>query len=205
MLGGDFNLASLVKISQMKANKKTLILLGAGVALTLAAGGSYTFLFFDMKDKTEATSVSSEKIAELSGKESRLASSVSVLRRENANIENVSAYFFNESDIVTFTKKIEALGPQSGTTITIESLDKGVTEKTVPFLNFRIKATGKFADVIRLLVLLENFPGKFDWKTVRLVRDTDTASTASSTQKNTVKDPVWSVDAFLVALNFVNQ
>lgn len=192
----------------MKANKKTLILLGTAVALTLALFSAYAFLFFVMKDKTESTSLLSERIDELSGRESRISSSVSILRRESANIDKLSAFFFKENEIVPFTKKIEALGAQSKTTLTIEALDQGYTEKTVPFLNLRIKAVGKFDDVERLLVLLENFPGKLEWKTVQLVRDTEpTAQTDAGVKvlKPASSAPLWRAEVFLVALNFVNQ
>lgn len=192
----------------MKANKKTLTLLGTAIAFALAGGGSYAFLFFAIKNKTAAASIISEKIEELSGRESRIASSVSVLRKEDANIKKITEYFFKENEVVFFIKKIEALGPQSGTKLTLNSFDQGYTEKTVPFLNFRIIATGKFADIQRLLILIENFPGKFEWKTVRLVRDSSTATeepVAGKTPAKAVESaPQWRVDAFLVARNFAN-
>lgn len=187
----------------MKANKKTVILLGVASIFTLVASTAYVLLFLAVKNKTEATASLSEKIEELSGKESRLASSVAVLRRESANIEKLSSFFFKESEVVFFTKKIEALGEQSGTILTIESLDKGFTEKTVPFLNFRIKATGEFTNIERLLILLESFPGKLEWKTLRLTRDDLPAE--GNPVKPTTTAPLWKVEAFLTALNFVNE
>lgn len=186
----------------MKANKKTLALLGTATILALVGGGVYAFLFFAIKNKTEATSVISEKIDELSGRESRIASSVLVLRKEDANIKKIKEYFFKENEVVAFTKKIEALGTQSGTKLTLQSLEQGYTEKTVPFLNFRIVATGKFADIQRLLVLLENFPGKLEWKTVRL--SLDSPQTTEMPTIVVAGAPQWRVDAFLVALNFTN-
>lgn len=193
----------------MKANKKILILLGTAVAFMLAVGATYAFLFFITKDKTEATALLSEKIDELSGREARIASSLLALRNQSANVDKISAYFFKESEVVSFAKKIEALGAESRTTLTIESLDQGYTEKTVPFLNFRIKATGKFSDVQSLLMLLENFPGKLEWKTIQLVRldlPPDSAQVSTSSPKVAVsKGSLWRADVFLVALNFTNQ
>lgn len=192
----------------MKANKKTLTLLGTSIVFALVGGGSYAFLFFAIKNKTESASVISEKIDELSGRESRIASSVSILRKEDANIKKITEYFFKENEVVVFIKKIEALGPQSGTKLTLHSFDPGYTEKTVPFLNFRIVATGKFADIQRLIVLIENFPGKFEWKTVRLTLDSSQATEAPVAGKTLTKVvagvPQWRVDAFLVARNFAN-
>lgn len=192
----------------MKTSKKTLILLATAVVFTLAASGLYAFLFFTVKNKTEATSALSEKIEEISGKESRLVSSVSLLKRENAGIEKISALFFKENEVVNFTKNIEDLGEQSGAALTIESLERGSAENGTPFLSFRIKATGEFGDIMRLLVLLENFKGKFEWKTVRLVRDTEPVVSVQAGQKlpkTATPLPMWRAEVFLVALNFVNQ
>lgn len=184
---------------------KTTILLGTALALMAVAGGAYAFFFVVMKGKTQATAELSAKLEELSGKQSRVASALAVLKNEAPQIEKLSAYFIRESEIVAFTKKIEALGPQSGTALTLESLEPGLTEKTVPYLNFRIKATGNFAAVIRLLTLLENFPGKFEWKTVRLVRADTSGQQVSATTTRGINTPEWSVEVFLTALNFIKE
>lgn len=189
----------------MKSFSKTMTLFGTALVFTIAAGGVYTFFFVAMKDKTEATAALSASSGELSGKESRIASAVTTLKNESANVDKLSSYFIRESEIVTFTKAIEDLGPQSGTTLAIESLEPGVTEKTVPYLNFRVKATGKFSDVMRLLALLENFPGKFEWKTIRLVREDGGAPQAGVTTTKVDNAPGWSVEVFLSALNFVKE
>lgn len=189
----------------MKPFSKTTILFVAALAFTLVAGGAYAFFFAAMKDKTEAATAISTSLGELSGKASRTLSAVAVLKSESARIEKLSSYFIKESEIVTFTKNVEALGPQSGTTLTIESLERGVTEKTVPFLNFRVKASGKFPDVMRLLVLLENFPGKFEWKTVRLVSDNSTGQQAGAVATKSDSTPLWNAEVFLTAFNFVKE
>lgn len=189
----------------MKSLNKTTTSFGIALALTIIAGGAYAFLFIAMKNKTEATAALSASSAELSWKESRALSAEMILKNKSTDIEKLSSYFIRESEIVAFTKSIEALGPKSGTTLTIESLDPGVTEKTVPFLNFRVKATGKFADVVRLLMFFENFPGKLEWKTVRLVRDDAVSQQAGVPVSKSGGAPDWSVEVFLTALNFVKE
>ncbi len=190
----------------MKTVNKTAILLLIALVFTLVSGGAYTFFFIAMKDKTEATADLLARTAELSGKESSLRSALSTIKSENANIDKLSSYFIKESEIVLFAKKLEDLGPQSRTDLSIESLDPGVTEKSVPYLSFRIKATGKFADIEHLLVLLENFPGKLEWKTVRLSRDGASAQQADTTTQVVVtRNPQWTVEIFLTALNFVKE
>lgn len=183
----------------MKSNK-IIILFGAALILMIIAVALSSTLFFSMKKKTEESIKFSEKINELSGKESHTASAASALRRESINIEKISDFYFKESEISAFIKKVEALGPQSGTTLVIESLEKGFTEKTVPLLDFRIKARGTFLETSRLLLLLENFPGELEWKNLRVVMEDSEAGEVSRSGV-----PVWRVEAFLTIINFVNE
>lgn len=190
----------------MKSFNKTTILLLIALVFSLASGGVYAFFFVVMKDKTEATAELLAKTEELTGKESRIMTASVVLRSESEKITKLSSSFIKESEIAAFAKKIEELGPQSGTSLTLESLDPGVTEKTTPFLGFRIKATGKFSDVERLLVLLENFPGKFEWRTVRLARNISIdQQTGTTTQKVLARAPMWELEVFLTARNFIKE
>ena len=190
----------------MKPLNKTIALLLTAVIFTLVASGAYAFFFVVMKNKTMATAELLEKTEELSGKESRMVSAHTTLRSESANIEKLSALFINEREIGLFAKKLEDLGHQSGTTLSLEALDPGLTEKTVAYLSFRIKATGKFADIQRLLLLLENFPGRLEWKTVRLVRDISTGQQVATTTKKIIpQSPNWNVEVFLTARNFTKE
>lgn len=186
----------------MKSNK-IMILFGAASMFMILTVTISASLFFSMKNKTEESIKLSEKINELSGKESHTASSASSLRREGVNIEKISDFFYKESEISVFIKKVEALGPQSGTTLVIEDLEKGFTEKTIPLLNFRIKAVGDFSEVSRLLALLENFPGELEWKTLRVVREDLGAGETGAISRSGL--PIWRVEAFLTILNFVNE
>lgn len=190
----------------MKFFNKITILFVVALAVTLLAGGVYVAMFFSMKDKTAATAETLRSIEDLSGKNLNLASSIAILKSQSANIDKLSSQFFNESEVVAFTDKIDALGAQSGTVVTIESLDPAVTGKSVPYLNLRLSATGKFEDILRLFALLENFPGNFEWKTVHLVRTDSPLSgdqKGSTTTKANLVSPTWNAEIFLSVLNFV--
>lgn len=191
----------------MKLHKKTIIFLGVASLFTFVASVAYTSLFFVMKNKTEETAVLLEKINEISGRDLRIASSASLLKRESANIEKVQSSFFKESDIVIFAKNIETLGEQSGTTLSIESLEQGLNEKKAPFLTMRIRAIGEFSNIESLLLLIENYPGKFEWKSVRLVRDasaSESTATGAKSSKVVTVLPKWRAEISLAALNFTN-
>lgn len=192
----------------MKSFKKTTILLFFAIALTAALGGAYAFFFIAMKNKTAATAELSAKNETLAGKESRVTSALAAIKGENTNIEKLNSYFIKESEIVAFTKKIELLGEQSGTTFSLEALDPGVDENNAPVLNFRVIATGEFQNVMRLAALLENFPGKFKLKSVNLSlgdRAEETADTATTKTPKAPKATEWKITVSLAALNFVKE
>lgn len=183
----------------MKSFSKTTLLLLFSVVLAAASGGAYAFFFVAMKNKTAATAELSTKNEALAGKESRVTSALVAVKDESSNIEKLATYFIKESEIVAFTKKIELLGPQSGTILSLEALDPGTGEGGVPVLNFRIVATGTFQNTMRLVALLENFPAKFEWKSVDLSLYEDAVDPKAP------KVAQWKVSVSLLALNFLKE
>lgn len=188
----------------MKSFNKTTTLLLVSLIATLVSGGIYSFFFILTKNKTQETAEILEKTESLSGKNTQIASIIASLKNERENIDKLSSYFIKENEIALFIKKIENLGPQSGAEVTLESLEPGVTEKSVPFLSFRIKANGKFEDIERLLILLENMPLKLEWKTARLTRGTISPPVAIGvSKKGTTEIVTWNLEVFLSVRNFI--
>lgn len=177
------------------------------LGFTAVVAGGYTFFFSAMKEKTDSSAELTAKFEELSGKEEKLSASVSMLSLESTQIEKLKSYFIKQSEIVPFTKKIEALGGQSGAVISLESLEPGVSDTNTPTLSFHVKATGKFKEVMQAMTLLENFPAKFEWKTVRLVHEE--GSPAQLNKKGLPQASLvssrWVLDMTVVALNFVPE
>jgi len=186
----------------MKSFDRTKILLSLAVGCVIVTSGIYTYFFIAMKSKTDESSNLSTRLHEYSGEQLHYASTASALRAERANIEKLTTYFIKESEIVAFTKKLEALGPKSGVTLTIASLDPVIAQGSEPTLSFKITAAGKFEDVEQLLILLQNFPGKFEWKSVRLSHE---GGLPIETGKGQAKAgaSLWRVEASLDALNFI--
>lgn len=183
----------------MKSFSKTTLLLVSAVVLTAVLGGAYTFFFIAMKNKTEATAALSEQNETLAGKESRITSALAAVKGDSANIDKLGSYFIKESEVVAFTKKLELLGVDSSTILSLEALDPGVGANGAPVLNFRLTATGEFKDVIRLMEFLENFPAKFEWKNVNLSRND------GAVDPKLPKAVQWKISASLSALNFVKE
>lgn len=191
----------------MKSLNKTTIFLGISLALAIIIGGAYAFFFVAVKNKNKSIAEFLSKNEELAGRESRLRFSKSSLKIEQSNIDKLTSYFIKEKDIVSFAKKIEALGAESGTTLSLELLEPGVAEGSIPVLNFRVKAKGEFTEVMKLTALLENYPVKFEWKSVRLVRDDSSTvpTVAQNAKTSRAVAPQWIVTISLSAFNFLKE
>ena len=191
----------------MKKLTKTQTLLISALTFMIAASGWYSFFFVAMKKKTDSAGEFFVKIEELSGKNAKLSASVGVLKEEAERVEKLKSYFIKESGIVAFTKSIEGLGVLSGVTLSLESLEPGLGDANTPVLNFRIKATGKFEEVMHAITLLENLPAKFEWKSVRLLRENDGVIpvVGKDALHVTVKEPRWQLYVTVVAINFVHE
>ncbi|MDD5152587.1 MAG: hypothetical protein PHS95_01115 [Candidatus Pacebacteria bacterium] len=188
----------------MKKNK-TKTLFFVALAVMVISGGVYAFFFVAMKDKIGSITDLSIKAEELSGSEFQKVSSAYAVSIESANIEKLSTYDIKESDIVEFTKKIESLGPDSSTELSIESLDQQTGQNGEPVLVFRLKASGKFQDVMRLILLLENYPAQFEWAGVELAREDKmfTEVDSKGVSKVVAGPTKWKVRISLVVLNFI--
>ncbi len=191
----------------MKSLNRTTVFLGISLILTITIGGVYAFFFVAVKNKNESIAEFLSKNEELTGRESRLNLAKNTLKAEQSNIDKLSSYFIKESEIVSFAKRIEALGAESGTTLSLELLEPGVVEGGSPFLNFRVKAKGGFKEVMKLTALLENYPIKFEWKSVRLVRDDSGAvsTVAQSAKTSQIVSPQWIITISLSAFNFLKE
>ena len=191
----------------MKPFNKTTIIFIISLALIVVTGGSYAFFFMVVKDKNKSIAEFLAKNEELMGRESRLKLAESSIKKEQSNINKLSSYFIKESEVVAFAKKIEILGNESGAILSLELLEPGVVEGGIPILNFKIKARGGFQEVMKLMILLENYPTRFEWKSVNLARD-DSGSAPMAKQNirtPNVFAPQWILTASLLASNFLKE
>lgn len=191
----------------MKPFNKTKVLLGISVILIMVTGGAYGFFFVAIRDKNKSIAEFLSRNEELMGRESRLRLAENGVKVEQLNIEKLSSYFIKESEVVSFAKKIEALGVESGTTLSLELLEPGVVEGGYPFLNLRVKARGGFKEVMKLTALLENYPVRFEWKSVSLVHDDSGGGTTITQNAKTSRNisPQWVITISLSASNFLKE
>lgn len=191
----------------MKSFNKTKLFFSISLALIMVAGGAYIFFFVTIRDKSKSIAEFSARNEELIGRESRLNLAKNSIKMEQLNIDRLSTYFIKESEVVPFAKKIEALGPESGSTLSLELLEPGMLEGIIPVLNFRVKAKGGFKEVMKLIALLENYPIKFEWKSVHIARDDSATGTvlAQNAKNSRTTSPQWIIAVSLSAPNFLKE
>ncbi len=177
-----------------------LLLLGAVVIFAVVIGG-YGFLFYSMKGEIEGANEVLSRADNFDNAQGTLSRTLTFLKESELGRQRVDARFIKEHDVAFFARQIEALGAQSGTTLSIESLEPGIDFRKKPVLNFRIKAEGTFASVMRAEELLENFPARFDVSTLRLVR-VDNNQGASAPVNRASQ---WELNATISALNFIKE
>jgi len=192
----------------MNEIKKNIPLLIGAVLMVLGIAGVYAFLFYSMKGKIESANEVLARADDFENAQGTLSRTLAFLKESELGRQRVDARFIKEHDVALFARQIEALGAQSGTTLSIESLEPGLDFRKKPVLNFRIKAEGTFASVMRVEELLENFPARFDVSTLRLVRvDSSQGAVVSGTGKSAPvnKAPQWELNATISALNFIKE
>jgi hypothetical protein len=76
----------------------------------------------------------------------------------------LSNFFIPADKVVTFIESLEALGPQSGSKLTLSAIDADNLESAVPGtqgkVHARLSSTGSWSSVMRLLSLAEVLPYK---------------------------------------------
>lgn len=192
----------------MKEFKNNILLFLGAVLIFIGIAGMYGFLFFSMKGKIEGANEVLARAGDFENAQGTLSRTLAFLKESELGRQRVEARFIKEHDVALFARQIEALGTESGVTLSIESLEPGVDFRKKPVLNFRIKAEGTFANVMRTEELLENFPARFDVSTLRLVRvDNSQGAVVSGTGKSAPvnRAPQWELNATISALNFIKE
>lgn len=193
----------------MKKTKKTPLLVLIAALVALGVSGAYTFFFIAMKKKTELTTEINTEAKNLEVRQSKISFTLASLKERSEDIQKLDEYFIKKSEIVDFAKNLEALGQNSSTTLSIEALDPGFSADKAPILSFRIEARGTFVNAMRALELLENFPTKLEWTSVKIVRlEGEEQAPAVKIKKQGVVEPrvpLWKLSVAASALNFTQQ
>lgn len=195
----------------MKSLTKTAVFFVIALSLTLATLGIYSYFFFKVKNLAEQAIEINVKADTIDERDLRINNATNIIKSESDRVDKLSAYLIKESEIVEFTKKLDSLGKESGVKLSIESLEQGVDGGAGggDALNFRLKVSGSFQNVVKFMALLENFPAKFDWNNVKFARSDGAVQkfTEENNKKNQERASiiVWNADISLTALNFIKE
>jgi predicted O-linked N-acetylglucosamine transferase (SPINDLY family) len=191
----------------MKKIGTTGILFVVAVAVAAGVSGAYLFFFAAMKGKAESATEISVRAEDTRTKQGKLSVILAALKGESEHINKLDGYFIKEREIVSFAKSLELVGTSAGAVMTIEALTPQTNKDNTSTLSIRLKAVGKFANLMRALELLENFPAKIEWSSVDILReDAETAPIVKG--KNAAPQiifPVWKLTMTGTALNFIRE
>ena len=178
----------------MKPVNKTTTILVISVVALIASLAVYSFFFTGMKKRAARALDVALEANGLEGKRGGFSQNINLLKKNSVDIEKINGSFIKESEVVLFTKQVESLGKDAGVELVLESLDPRAGQGNTRVLGFRVKASGSFNDVMKLLKLFENYPAKFEFNGVRMFRSDEGSP-----------DPIWVVEVNVVALNFVSE
>lgn len=158
----------------MTYSKKTIIILGSSVVALGLLVCLYVFFFITMKEKNAHALDAVTRANTLEGKERNISQNEVMLKRYEGEIEKLNSFIIKESGAIAFAQQLEDLGKSADVNLTLESLEPLAPTKDTIALGFRIKASGSFENLTRLLGMIENFPTKLELSSVMLFRGDET-------------------------------
>lgn len=165
----------------MKHTHSHIPLLIFAVAVTLVVGALYGYMF-------QATSVSVTRAGLardlVIGEENDQAQSKSLsnlIQSTATDRAKLNSFFVSSDNVVTFITDLESLGTESGSVLSIASINTdiqaGATPGTTGHISAHINAHGSWDSVMRLLDLTENMP--YDASVSHIELDNNGASVKS--------------------------
>jgi hypothetical protein len=189
----------------MKELHRSILLFVISLAVLLALIAGYIFLFLDLKDRNQAIITMHQDLLEKEHQQKERLELERTIVTTDADRQTLESYFIPGDKAVSFLETLESYGKLAGTAFEIVTVDintpaegtpavptEGDTAsetaapvatatKEQPSLSITLHALGRFQDIYRLLLLLENAPYEFefDGTTMRKfqIMDTQTAET----------------------------
>jgi hypothetical protein len=114
------------------------------------------------------------------------------LARTEIERQSIDSHFVENDNPTIFLESLEYLGKQSGTMFTLSSVLE-VKEKDKPSrLEAGFKASGSFAQIYKLILLIENMPYEVEFKNVSL--------NAGISQT----ESLWEINGIINLISFIN-
>jgi hypothetical protein len=142
------------------------------VAVTAVVAALYAYMFYATSASVRQSNAARD-IVRAEGTDQSQAKSISELAASTAaSRARLASLFVPADNIVVFITALESLGPQSGSTVSLATIDAdslaGAPAGTIGAIRAHINASGSWASVMRVLSLAERMPYAVSIDHVRL-------------------------------------
>ncbi|MFA4890627.1 MAG: hypothetical protein WC587_03305 [Candidatus Paceibacterota bacterium] len=163
-------------------NKKLIIFFTAIVLADVAA----VFLWFYLYSKIEEWQTSIVKITNDLAFSEANAQNLKLLKNQTEETagskEIIDKVFLGKKDIVSFMEYLEKTGKDIGVSVDFSSVKLDDTGQEKPYFQFSLK--GKFENVFRFIVLLENIPNQIVFDRMDISKNGENSPSAGEWEAN---------------------
>lgn len=156
----------------MKTPNRHKYLLYIAIVITLVVGAVYVYMYREIslsRLQTEAVK------QQLQANEQKLRNNEAFLKTYESTAndwKSLNDFFVKSDHFVDYIETLEALGPKTGSSVSISNIDDHKIDLSTPgkigTMTARVNASGSWSSVMRVLALAENMPYKTSVKDVRL-------------------------------------
>lgn len=169
-----------------------IILFSLTLLLALGSIGVYSYFFSQVRSKNESASLMNQDVEIALSRQDQIQELKKTLARTEIERQSIDSHFVENDNPTIFLESLEYLGKQSGTMFTLSSVLE-VKEKDKPSrLEAGFKASGSFAQIYKLILLIENMPYEVEFKNVSL--------NAGISQT----ESLWEINGIINLISFIN-
>jgi len=166
-----------------KLRAQHYILLFLSIATLLVAGSAYAFMYKDTIKKAEEESVVQGEATAASKQTSDAKDMQAAFEASAASRALLPSFLISTDDAVPFIDSVEAIGPATGSTVSISSLSSGAdNDASYQSVSATISASGSWANIMRAVETIENMPYAISIKELDLNESSDQSKKSA---------PVW--------------
>lgn len=169
----------------MKPNRSHVPLLIFSVVTTLVVVALYIYMFHATSVSVSRAGLARDIVTSEQNDQVAFKTLSDLVSSTAFDRARLASFFVSADNIVSFITAIESLGPQSGTKITIASIDDDLANHapvgTIGNVHAHVDASGSWSSVIRLLSMVERMGYASSISHVRLTSNSD------------LKEPSWAL------------
>jgi hypothetical protein len=162
-------------------NHIPFFILSISVAVTIAA--LYVYMFYATSNSVYQANLARDIVRAEETDQSQAKSLSELATSTTASRSRLTSFFIPADNVVVFITTLESLGPQSGSKVSLTSVDAdslvGAPVGTVGVARAHIIAQGSWSSVMRALALAERLPYAVSIDHVSLAGSSDQASHSS--------------------------